>query len=164
MAHTTYSRKKASRTSSSRSTAGASNRRTPGSSKSGSPRQRAIDAPFAPALLDQAREIAGQYRILVEPGDDPNYVGYPLELPNCFGGGETAEEAFEEIREAATTLVAYLLEKGETPPPPFSGAKRSEQINIRVTAEEKLRIESVAQREGFRGASDFVRTRALAEE
>lgn len=160
MAPTTSSKNRVKRTSSSRSTKVGSGRVTSASSTSGS--KRRIDRPFDPAVIAKARKIAAQYRIILEPDEDPAYVGHPLELPGCFGGGDTPDAAVENIREAAASLVAYLLEKGQTPPAPASEAKRTEQINVRLTDEEKLRIESAARREGFRGISDYVRTKALA--
>jgi uncharacterized protein (DUF1778 family) len=34
-------------------------------------------------------------------------------------------------------------------------------VNLRLSAEEKLRLETAAQRKGFRGLSDFIRAAAL---
>jgi predicted RNase H-like HicB family nuclease len=107
--------------------------------------------------------IAEQYRIILEPSDDPKYVGHTLELPGAIDGGDTPDEAVSHVRAAATTLVAYLLEQGRTPPSPASDAKRSEQVNIRLTPEEKLLLEGAAQREGFRGLSDYVRAATLGK-
>jgi len=59
--------------------------------------------------------------------------------------------------------VAYMLEIGETPPPPASDQKRTEQVNVRLTTEEKLVLEEAAHSSGFRGISDFVRTASLAQ-
>jgi len=89
------------------------------------------------------------------------YYGWSLELPGALGGGETAERAAAEIREAATSVIAYMLEEGEVPPTPATDEKRTEQVNVRLTAEEKLRLEAAAKRDGFRGLSDFVRAAAL---
>jgi predicted RNase H-like HicB family nuclease len=156
--------KRAKRRSSSRSTTGGSSRRTSGSSRSGShKRGKAIDQPFDPAILEQARAIVAQYRIILEPSDDPKYVGHTLELPGAIDGGDTPDQAVANVRQAATTLVAYLLEEGRMPPLPASEAKRSEQVNVRLTPEEKLLLEDNAQREGFRGISDYVRATTLAK-
>jgi predicted RNase H-like HicB family nuclease len=163
VAHTTSSTKRDSRRSSSRSTKGGSSRRTSGSSRSGSRKGgKAVDRPFDPAILERARAIAAQYRIILKPSDDPSYVGHALELPGAIDGGDTPDAAVANVREAATTLVAYMLEQGRTPPSPASEAKRSEQVNVRLTPEEKLLLEEAAQREGFRGVSDYVRATTLA--
>ena len=65
------------------------------------------------------------------------------------------------MRESLTTAVATILESGQVPPSPASEQKRSEQINIRVTAEEKLLLEEAARSRGFRGLGDFVRSASL---
>lgn len=59
--------------------------------------------------------------------------------------------------------VAVMLEAGQTPPLAACEEQRTQQINIRLTAEERLLIESAAKRRGYRGISDFVRTAALAQ-
>ena len=68
----------------------------------------------------------------------------------------------QENREILTTAVAYMLEVGEVPPAAASENKRTEQINIRLTVEEKLLLEERARSKGFRGISDFVRSASLA--
>lgn len=88
-------------------------------------------------------------------------MGYPLELPNALGGGATPDKAVENIIDAATSAIAWMLEQGLTPPAPNATHKRDEQINIRVSKEEKHRLAHAAQREGFRGISDYVRTTSL---
>ena len=57
--------------------------------------------------------------------------------------------------------VAVMLEAGDAPPLPMTDESRDQQVNIRLTAREKLRIEGAAQRSGFRGVSDFIRAAAL---
>ena len=65
-------------------------------------------------------------------------------------------------REALAVAVATLLEAGDVPPPPASEGKRTEQVNVRLTPEEKLLLEEAARSRGFRGLGDFVRSSALA--
>jgi uncharacterized protein (DUF1778 family) len=54
-----------------------------------------------------------------------------------------------------------MLEQGQSPPPPASEEMRVEQVNVRLTAEEKLALETAAQSKGYKGLSDFVRAAAL---
>jgi antitoxin HicB len=115
-----------------------------------------------PVLVQRARKIAEQYRIILEPDEDGGYVGHALELPGAIDGGATADDCVENVREALTLLIGFMFEEGQTPPPPMSDARRTEQVNVRLTSEEKLRIEAAAKRDGFRGISDFVRAAALA--
>jgi hypothetical protein len=59
--------------------------------------------------------------------------------------------------------VAHMLERGETPPGSASDAGRTEQVNIRLSTLEKLRMEESARTKGFRGIADYLRARALGE-
>ena len=120
-----------------------------------------IDRPFDPAILRRAREIAGSYQIILH-FEDGLYFGRGLELPTAMNHGKTPDECVRATREILTTAVAYMLESGQTPPSPASENKRTEQINVRLTPEEKLFLEEAARTKGFRGISDFVRSASLA--
>ncbi len=117
--------------------------------------------PFDPALLRRAREIASSYRLTFEADPDVGYLGSSVELPGVFADGKTIEACARETLEALTTTVATLLETGQRPPSPASEGKREQQVNIRLTADERLRIEEAARVEGFRSVSDYIRAAAL---
>jgi uncharacterized protein (DUF1778 family) len=57
--------------------------------------------------------------------------------------------------------VAYLLEEGQRPPTSAREGTRTAQVNVRLTAEEKVLLEATAKRKGFSGLSDFVRAAAI---
>ena len=133
---------------------------TTGKSKRSS-KKKAIDRPFDRAVLRRAREIAESYRIILSY-EDGLYYGSGLELPDAMNHGSTPDECVRATRDILTTAVAYLLETGQTPPAPAAENKRTEQINIRLTPEEKIRLEEAARSKGFRGISDFVRSVSLA--
>lgn len=101
------------------------------------------------------------YQIIIHFEDD-EYYGRGLEMPSVMAEGKTPDDCVAATREALTIAVAYLLESGQTPPSPASEGKRSEQVNIRLTAEEKLMLEEAARRKGFRGISDFIRSTSLS--
>ena len=122
---------------------------------------KAIDRPFAREILQRAREIAASYQIIIH-FEDGEYYGRGLEMPHVMNDGRTPDACVGATREALAVAVAYLLETGETPPSASSENKRTEQINIRLTAEEKLLLEEAARNKGFRGISDFVRNASLA--
>lgn len=69
--------------------------------------------------------------------------------------------AVDAIQHALTFAVATMIECGQRPPAAASSGKRDVQVNIRLTAEEKLRLADAARRLGFKGVSDFVRLAAL---
>ena len=121
-----------------------------------------LDRPFDPAIIRRATELARSYKIVLEPDPDEGFVGQVLEAPQWIGVGKTPDTCVKETREIAISAVATMLEDGETPPAPASQNLRNEQINIRVTAEEKLRLEEAARSKGFRGISDFVRSTTLS--
>jgi predicted RNase H-like HicB family nuclease len=125
-------------------------------------RSKAIDRPFDPEILRRARKIADSYQIILHY-EDGEYYGRGLELPNVMNDGKTPDECVAATRDILTTAVAYMLEIGETPPPPASEKKRTEQINVRLTTEERLVLEEAARNKGFRGISDFVRIASLTQ-
>ena len=81
---------------------------------------RRVDRPFAPAILKQARQIAGRYRIVLEPSEELGFIGRALELPTGFAHGATPDECVEATRKGVTAAVATMLEAGRRPPAPAS--------------------------------------------
>jgi predicted RNase H-like HicB family nuclease len=119
-----------------------------------------IDRPFDAKLLHRARDIANSYQIILN-FEDGDYYGRGLEMPHVMNDGKSPDECVRKTRDILTTAIAYMLETGQTPPSPASDNKRSEQINIRLTPQEKLQLEETARSKGFRGVSDFVRNASL---
>lgn len=132
------------------------------STKSRRSKPGSIDLPFDRRILDRARDLANQYKIILERIDG-EWCGHGLELPGSMGDGKTTEAAVSDTREAMTAVVAYMLEKGQTPPAPAREGARSVQVNIRLTPEEKALLESRSRAKGYRGLSDFIRAAALLE-
>lgn len=130
------------------------------STKKGTRNSRKVDRPFAAAVLAQAREAAAKYQIIVQ-SEDGEWYGRGLEMPHVFGDGPTAEKCVDNTREALTAAVAYLLESGQRIPLAAESGRRNEQVNVRLTAEEKLLLEASAKRKGFSGLSDFIRAVAV---
>ena len=102
--------------------------------------------------------------MVIEPASTSGFIGWSIEMPGVLANGKTAVECTEATYEALEMAVATLLEMGQRPPNPRSKReKRTAQINVRVSASEKLVLEEAADRRGFEGISDFVRTTALRE-
>ena len=131
--------------------------------RKGRPRKapKDIRRPFDPKLLARARRIAATYQVVMW-SEDGEYFGRGVELPMTFGDGPTPDECMKKAREALTVTVAYMLEQRETPPPPAGEARRTEVISLRVSAEEMLRLETLAAQDGFKGVADYLRARGLA--
>jgi hypothetical protein len=121
--------------------------------------RKAMDRPFDPEILRQARAIANEYQIVVA-FEDGEYYGRGVELPGTGDGGKTPALCLEKTRKALVDTVAYLLESGQTPPAPAREGARDQQINIRLSSHERLLLETKAGQSGT-GISDYVRTMAL---
>jgi len=124
--------------------------------------KRKLDRPFAAEVLREARAHASHYRIVIEPDDEVGYIGRVMEMPSIMADGLSPQDCYDQTSEAAIGAVALLLEQGQCPPAPASSQKRTAQINVRVTEDERMKLEDAAKRLGFRGVSDFVRTSALS--
>jgi len=110
--------------------------------------------------LTQAKQAARQYQVILSE-EEGTWYGRGLELPHVFGEGKTAAACLRNTQEAFVAAVNYLLERGERPPVPAREGTRSQQVNVRLTVEEKALLESVARRKGYSGLSDFIRAAAV---
>lgn len=82
-------------------------------------------------------------------------------MPLVMGEGGTPEACYRDTLEAATASIALMLEKDQSPPAPAREGKRDQQINIRLSSSEKLKLERAADRAGYRSLSDFMRAAAI---
>ncbi|MFA6185690.1 MAG: hypothetical protein WC770_00555 [Phycisphaerae bacterium] len=120
-----------------------------------------IDKPFNVSILHKAEKIASQYRIILEKNEKLGYIGSSVELPGVFVDAKTPEKCYKAVEEALTIAIATMVENGQTPPLPSSENKRTFQVNVRLTSDEKLLISNAANSSGFKGISDFIRSTAL---
>jgi len=121
---------------------------------------KAIDRPFEAELLATAKRLAAQYQVILTL-EEGQWYGRGLELPNVFGDGKTPAQCVKNTQEALAGAVAYMLEKGQRPPSPARSGARTQQVNIRLSPEEKVLLEAAARQRGFTGVSDFVRSAAV---
>lgn len=123
-----------------------------------------LTRPFDPAIWKRAEEIARTYHLVIvpEPSVD-GYLGRTIEFPLVMGDGPTVEACAASVIEATTLAVATILEEGKRPPAAASKARRDQQINIRLTAEEKFHLEQAARSAGFRSLSDYMRAASLGK-
>ena len=120
-----------------------------------------LDRPFSREVLAQARDVVAGYRITLDRQPDDTFVGSSVELPFVMADGATKAQCLGATEEALIAAVATLLERGETPPSREGEGRRTLQINLRVSAREKFRLEEAAKKAGFRSVSDFIRASAL---
>lgn len=122
---------------------------------------KAVNHPFASSIMARAKKLADRYQIVLTY-EDGEWFGHGLELSTVFADGKTVTKCVRNTRDALAVAVATMLERGETPPVPASSGLRSEQVNVRLTPEERAVIEAAARQKGFRGLSDFIRAGAMA--
>lgn len=118
--------------------------------------------PFAREILAKARKLARSYQVLMW-FEDGEYYGRGLELPFTAADGKTPQECFENVREAFVGTIALMLDRRERPPAPASEAGRTEEVNVRMSVQERLRAEEAARAKGYRGLAEYLRARVLSE-
>jgi hypothetical protein len=120
-----------------------------------------VDTQRDPELIRQAHSITDEYRIILDEVSPGRFVGTASEMPRITGEGGTPDECVAETRRLLAGAAAIMLKAGQNPPRSAKARSRGEQLNVRLTAQEKLLLEDAAQSLGFRSVSDLVRTRAL---
>ncbi|MBX3317663.1 MAG: ribbon-helix-helix protein, CopG family [Phycisphaeraceae bacterium] len=123
----------------------------------------AADRPFDRATWLTAQRLAARYRLVIAPEQGVGYLGRTIELPYVMADGPTINACAEATLEATALAIATALEAGDHPPEPASEGKRELQLNIRLTSDEKSRLDEGARQAGFRNLSDFVRAAALRD-
>ena len=118
--------------------------------------------PFGKEILAAARRLVDAYDIVMRL-EEGEWVGHALEYPEAIGVGKTEQRCMAETRKSLLAGVASMLEDGDNPPIPARQNVRSEQVNLRLTPEEKAVLESRSRSKGFRGIADYVRSAALVE-
>jgi len=113
------------------------------------------------SVLRKAKKMAVDYRIVLEKNERLGFIGSSVELPTVFADAKTPDKCYRATQEALMVAVATMIECGQRPPQPASAGRRTEQVNVRLTAEEKLLFANAAMNLGFKGISDFIRNTAL---
>jgi len=130
------------------------------SSKSGA-KSKALNKPFKESIVRKAKKLVADYRIILERNERLCFIGSSVELPTVFADARTPEKCYKAVQDALMVAVATMIECGQRPPQPASMGLRTEQVNVRLTAEEKLLFANAAMNLGFKGISDFIRSTAL---
>ncbi len=130
------------------------------SSKTGA-KSKALNKPFKESIVRKAGKIVADYRIILERNERLGFIGSSVELPTVFVDAKTPEKCYKAVQNALMVAVATMIECGQRPPQPASAKRRTEQVNVRLTAEEKLLFANAAMNLGFKGISDFIRNTAL---
>lgn len=123
-------------------------------------KSKKLNREFDSKILAKAKKIVEKYEVIMS-FEDGEWYGKGLEMSLVFGDGKTPNECIKNTKEALIATVAHLLEIGEVVPAPASEGKRTEQVNVRLTVEERAILGATARSQGFRGLGDFLRAKAL---
>jgi predicted RNase H-like HicB family nuclease len=63
------------------------------------------------------------YVVILEPAADGTWGAYVPGLPGCTSGGQTRDEAAQNVREAIEGHIELLRERGEPIPNPVSAVQ-----------------------------------------
>jgi len=124
-------------------------------------KSKVLDKPFKESIVRKAKKLVADYRIILERNERLGFIGSAVEFPTVFADARTPEQCYKATQDALMVAVATMLESGQRPPQPASMGLRTEQVNVRLTAEEKLLFANAAMNLGFKGISDFIRSTAL---
>ena len=118
-----------------------------------------LESAFGAEALAHARAIVAGYHIITERHDRLGFIGSSVELPTVFAEARTPGECYNAAEEALTGAVATMIECGQKPP---QSSLRTEQASIRLTPYEKSWLNQRANDLGFKGVSDFIRSRIIS--
>ena len=135
------------------------------SSRRGVRKSKSVDRDhvFPLTIQRRATKAASNYQIVIQAHPEGGFAGRVGEMRSIVGFGETVLDCYQETLENLTFALAILMEDGQKIPSPFSDRSRAEQVNVRLTSEEKQQLVERAKAGGFRGVSDYVRAKALAD-
>lgn len=85
-------------------------------------------------------------RILIPEGE--GYSAELLEFPGCFAQGETPDEAFRNLDQAALAWIQTSLEQGHEIPPPSMNAGYAGKVALRLPRSIHKMASRLAQRDG----------------
>lgn len=73
--------------------------------------------------MNELREQAERYLILIEGGPPSNYSAWSPDVLGCVATGDTLDECVGEMRSALIFHLEGMVEDGGEPPPPSKGVQ-----------------------------------------
>ena len=86
-------------------------------------------------------------RVLI-PDDEGRYAAQILEFPGCYSEGETPEEAYANLEEAAQNWIESALAQGMAIPEPSASQGYSGTVSLRLPKSIHRRAAELAHRDG----------------
>jgi antitoxin HicB len=87
------------------------------------------------------------YTRVVIPDETGGFNAEILEFPGCFAQGDTVEEAYKELEDAAESWIEVRLSQGHEIPDPFSNLDYSGMISLRLPRSIHKRAAVIAERD-----------------
>ncbi len=95
-----------------------------------------------------SRHLRKPYARIIIPDDEGRYAAQILEFAGCFSEGESPEEAYSNLEEAAENWIESALAQGMPVPSPFETQGFSGTISLRLPKSIHRRAAEFAQRDG----------------
>jgi predicted RNase H-like HicB family nuclease len=100
-------------------------------------------------------------RILIPDDESGTFTAEVLEFPGCIAQGDTAQEAYEQLEEAAKAWIEAALELGQEIPPPSLAHGYGGKVALRLPKSLHRHAAMAAERDGT-SLNQFIVT-AIAE-
>lgn len=88
------------------------------------------------------------YSRILRPDEHGGFTAEILEFRGCFSEGETPEEAYRNLEEAAFGWIRAALEQGSEIPPPSAAGGYSGRVALRLPKSLHAQAAEIAAREG----------------
>jgi predicted RNase H-like HicB family nuclease len=92
--------------------------------------------------------LAKPYARVFTPDPSGGYAAQVLEFPGCFSDGDTPDEAYRNLQEAAENWVEAALAQGMAIPEPFATQGYSGTVSLRLPRSIHRRAAQYASRDG----------------
>lgn len=116
----------------------------------------------SPELVQRARDIVQNYSMFISPHSKKGFRGRSVEFPEILVHAPDRASCLKKLEQVLTQVVLTVLKDGGTVPRPSDG-RMTEQLNFKLTFDQKLLVENLASQRGFSGLSEFIRDLVIRE-
>lgn len=95
-----------------------------------------------------SRYLKQPYARVIMPDETGRYAAQILEFPGCFAEGDSPEEAYDNLQEAAESWIESALAQRMPVPPPFASQGYSGTVSLRLPKSLHKRAAEFAHRDG----------------
>jgi len=105
------------------------------------------------SISSKAKKIAKNYKITIEQNKESSnsgFIGSSVELPSISVKSTTVEKCYIDTKKALNVAILKILESNRKPQGRNRTDKRTKQVNIRFTLDEKALLNSFASNIGLK--------------